>query len=426
MTQTPDPTPEETPVEEIAFVPGLDDTAERPAIRIDDALPAAPAAPAVAPAGSGTGRRRGEKKSPLPGCLAVLVVLAVLVAGGWFAWGKISDAVDKIGGGSEDYSATSPGGEEVMFQVNKGDSLAQIGRNLKAAGIVKSVDAFIAAANANQESSGIQVGYYQLSTAMPAADALNVLVEPSNIVSTTVTIREGLRLTDIVATLAKKTGKKKSEFTAALADPASIGLPEYAKGNPEGYLFPATYAFGPTDSATDMVRAMVTRWKQAVGDNDVAEIARTLGTGYTPEEIMTVASLVQAEGRGKDMAKVARVIYNRLENPGSGGTVGRLEVDATVLYAMDRDGNSQLTTAEIQATDSPYNTYLNKGLPPGPIGSPGDEAIQAALRPADGDWYYYVTVNLATGETKFAQDYDEFLSYKAEYKNYCATQSDRC
>ncbi len=180
-----------------------------------------------------------------------------------------------------------------------------------------------------------------------------------------------------------------------------------------------------------MLKQMVDRWRQSVGDNDVESIAASLGceegktTGCTPEQVMTVASLVQAEGRGDDMAKIARVIYNRLQNHDE-GTVGKLQIDATVLYALGRDGNSPLTTDEIESTDSPYNTYMYAGLPPGPIGAPGDEAIQAALHPADGDWYYYVTVNLATGETKFAETYDEFLQYKAEYQEYCATQSDRC
>jgi UPF0755 protein len=307
--------------------------------------------------------------------------------------------------------------------VKSGDSAAAIGRNLKAAGVVKSVDAFISAANDNPASAGIQVGFYSLKKEMSADEALAVLVDPKNIVTTSVTVPEGLRVADTLDILAKKTKFKKADFTKALKSP-SIGLPSYAKGNAEGFLFPATYAFGPNAKPVDMIKAMVSRWKQAVGDNDVEAIAQQLGR--TPEEIMTVASLVQAEGRGNDMPKVARVIYNRLDNPGTAGTTGKLQIDATVLYALGRDGNSPLTQDEISSTDSPYNTYENVGLPPGPISNPGDDAIQAALHPADGDWYYYVTVNLRTGETKFAETYDQFLQYKAEYQNYCATESDRC
>ena len=138
---------------------------------------------------------------------------------------------------------------------------------------------------------------------------------------------------------------------------------------------------------------------------------------------MTVASLVEAEGRGDDMPKIARVIYNRVENPDNGETNGRLQIDATVNYALHRKGTVAVTTDETQNTDSPYNTYTNQGLPPGPIEAPGDEAIAAAAHPADGNWLYYVTVNLKTGLTKFTDSYDQFLQFKQEYQNYCDTES---
>jgi UPF0755 protein len=256
---------------------------------------------------------------------------------------------------------------------------------------------------------------------MRAQDALAVLVDPKNIVTTSVAIPEGLRVVDIVDALVKKTSFKKGEFQKALKDPA-IGLPAYAKGNPEGYLFPATYAFGPKAKPVDMIKAMVDRWKQAAKQNDLE--ARAAALGYTPAQMMTIASLVQAEGRGDDMPKIARVIYNRLEGPGDKqGTNGRLQIDATVNYALGRKGVATVTTAETTGTDSPYNTYLNPGLPPGPIEAPGDAAIQAATHPAEGDWYYYVTVNLKTGETKFAKTYDEFLTYKKELQDYCDHES---
>lgn len=415
-------------------VPGLDDTAVRHAGLSDH--PTAPSHLAddggeaghddvAGPPRSRGGRRAERRRSRLPGCLAGLVALAVVVGVAWVGVSFVKDKFDGFGlggGGGGDYSGQTAHGN-VTVEVRQGDTAAAIGRNLKAAGVVKSVDAFISAANSDPASGGIQVGYYALQKEMSAQAALEVLLDPKNIVRTTVTITEGLRVAAVVDLLAKKTSFPKSAFTKALKSPG-IGLPDYAKGNPEGFLFPATYAFGPKDKPVDMVKKMVARWRQAIGDNDVDTIAA--GLGRTPEEIMTVASLVQAEGRGDDMPKVARVIYNRLDHPGTAGTTGKLQIDATVLYALGRDGNSPLTQAEIQSTDSPYNTYLNAGLPPGPISNPGDAAIQAALHPADGDWYYYVTVNLATGETKFAETYDEFLGYRAEYQRYCATQSDRC
>ena len=124
----------------------------------------------------------------------------------------------------------------------------------------------------------------------------------------------------------------------------------------------------------------------------------------------------------EDRFKVARVIYNRLETD---ATNGLLQIDAAVNYAHDRDLGVGLTLEDLEI-DSPYNTYKNPGLPPTPIEAPGDKAIEAAANPAKGPWVYYVTVNLRTGETKFTEDYDEFLRFKQEFKDYCANESDNC
>jgi UPF0755 protein len=138
---------------------------------------------------------------------------------------------------------------------------------------------------------------------------------------------------------------------------------------------------------------------------------------------MTIASLVESEARGDDMPKVARVIYNRLETEGA-PTYGKLEIDATVNYALGRNLGVALSEEDLDV-DSPYNTRKYAGLPPGPIEAPGDDAIAAAANPAEGPWFFYVTVDLKTGETKFTDDYDEFLEFKAELQEYCET-SDAC
>jgi UPF0755 protein len=239
-----------------------------------------------------------------------------------------------------------------------------------------------------------------------------------------VTVPEGLRVKDVVDLLVKSTGFPKADFDKALEDPTALGLPAYAEGNPEGYLFPATYSFGPEEKPADMLHDMVVRWQQAATENDLEAGAEALG--YTPQEIMTIASLIEAEGRGKYRTKIARVIYNRLEidpNPAA----GFLQIDASVNYALDRIGSTVITDEDKDSVaDSPYNTYTQKGLPPTPIEAPGDDSIAAALHPAEGPWFFYVTVNLKTGETKFTDDYDEFLEFKDEYQEYCETQSERC
>jgi UPF0755 protein len=365
------------------------------------------------------GHRKKRRGRGISGCLAVLVALAVVVGGGYYVGHKAYHYLKDHLSQAADYSG--PGHGHVLFQVHEGDSIAEIGRNLKTDHVVASEEAF---SNATQGKTGIQVGYYDLKKKMSAQEAFNVLINPKNILTTTVTVPEGLRVVDIVHLLAADTKYPASAFDKALQDSKALGLPSYANGNPEGYLFPATYGFGPKEKPAQMLKDMVDRWKAAAQQDGLDAAAQKLGK--TPGQLMTIASLVQAEGRGPDMAKVARVIYNRLDGPGDKqGTAGLLQIDATVNYALHRKGVVAVTTAETQDTQSPYNTYLHPGLPPGPIEAPGDEAIKAAAHPTTGDWYYYVTVNLRTGETKFAQTYQQFLSDKQQFEQYCQTSS-RC
>jgi UPF0755 protein len=361
-----------------------------------------------------------KKKRGFSGCLAVLVAVAVIVGGGYVAGTKgyhfLKDHLSSLSSGA-DYPG--PGKGQVLVEVKSGETVTEIGRELKSDHVVASVQAFMDAAGSK---TGIQVGFYQLKKRMKAEDAFNVMIDPANILTTSVTIPEGLRVTDIVALLAAKTKFPVAAFQAALKNPAALGLPSYAHGNPEGYLFPSTYGFGPKEKPADMLKDMVDRWKQAAQDDGLVAAAHRLGK--TPADLMTIASLVQVEGRGSDMPKIARVIYNRLDGPGDqGGTNGLLQIDATVNYALNRKGVVAVTTDETQNTLSPYNTYLNPGLPPTPIDAPGDAAIKAAASPTPGPWYYYVTVNLRTGETKFGTTYAQFLRYKAEFTQYCQTSS---
>ncbi len=364
------------------------------------------------------GKRR--KSRGAKGCLAVIVALAVLAGGFYFGLTKgVSLLADQFQG-PEDFPG--PGSGKVEFTVNEGDVVAQIGRNLKGEGVTASVQAFIDACT--EDGTGIQVGDYKLQKEMKAADACEVLADPANLIGfPTVTIPEGLRLTEIVSTLAENTDFPEGAFNKAL-ESGKIGLPDYAEGNAEGYLFPATYEIKPSMKPVAILKMMVARWAEAAEAADLETKAAELG--HTPAELMIIASLIEAEGRGDDMPKIARVIYNRLDGPGDkGGTNGTLGIDAAIAYGLGLSPGSTELTPEQLAEDTPYNTRLNAGLPPTPIEAPGDDAIAAAANPADGDWYYYVTVDLSTGETKFYEDYDGFLEGRDEYKAYCET-SDRC
>ncbi|MFH9957643.1 endolytic transglycosylase MltG [Streptomyces roseolus] len=181
---------------------------------------------------------------------------------------------------------------------------------------------------------------------------------------------------------------------AATAPAAALGLPREAAGNPEGYLFPATYPLPGGTTAEGLLRYMVATAGRRFGTPATAEAARA--QGLTAHQALIVASIVQAEADTPgDMAKVARVVHNRLARGMP------LQMDSTLNYALDR--STVDTTVEDTRHTSPYNTYVHEGLPPAPIGNPGEQAMAAALRPPAGDWLYFVTV--APGDTRFTADY---------------------
>jgi UPF0755 protein len=194
-----------------------------------------------------------------------------------------------------------------------------------------------------------------------------------------------------------------------LKNPAQLHLPAYANGNPEGYLFPATYAVQPHETALGVLTGMVHSFDQEAATANLTAAAKQVH--LKPGEVIIMASLVQAEGgRTSDYAKIARVIYNRLARHMP------LQLDSTVLYGLHKFGI--IASDKDLASPSPYNTYKNKGLPPGPIDSPGDKAIQAVLHPAPGPWLYFVTVNPQTGETKFTSSLAEFEKFRAELQQH--------
>ena len=337
------------------------------------------------------------------------LVLAVLVFFGVIAFIGVLLVRQFLLGGGEDYSGAGNG--EVIIEVQDGQTLSEIGTTLKENGVVASADSFIDVAARNEQAQTIGPGYYRLAERMSAQAALDAMLDPANQVIIRAVIPEGLRMQQVVRRLSAASDIPEARFEAAIKDASKLGLPKWAKkGNAEGFLFPATYEFAPTASARDMIQAMLTRYNEAAESLDF--VARAKRTGYSPYEVMVIASLVQAEGHPDDYGKVSRVIYNRL----AAGMP--LQLDATVNYALKKT-DINLSPEEI-ATSSPYNTYQNTGLPPTPINQPGEAAIEAALEPDKGDWIYFVSVNPDTGETKFTADYDEFLEFKAEFEEYVA------
>ena len=328
--------------------------------------------------------------------LAALLTLAVLLVFGAVAVGK------RLTGGSADYSG--PGSGSVTVQIQRGDTASDIGARLVSAGVVRSVGAFRDAARAEPKSTSIQPGYYKLKLKMKASAALALLLDPASRLRGRVTIPEGMSLTAILARIARDTEVKLADLKAAATKPALLGLPAYAHGGLEGYLFPATYDVEPGTTATEVLRTMVTRFVRAAADVDLENRARALGR--TPGEVVIVASLLEKEAKlGEDYPKVARVVYNRL------GKEMPLQLDSTVNYVL-KQRTGHLSTSQTRI-ESPYNTYLHTGLPPTPIDSPGQVALEAALNPAAGDWIYFITID-KSGKAAFTSSYDEFLRLKQE------------
>jgi UPF0755 protein len=222
---------------------------------------------------------------------------------------------------------------------------------------------------------------------MSGKSALQLLLKPSSRLVSRVILPEGLTAKQILQRLAQGTGAPIDQLQAAAANPAALGLPAYANGSLEGFLFPARYDFEPGTTPQQMLQQMVTRTVQTLDQMQIPADQRL--------SVLTEASIVQAEaGSTADMPKVARVLDNRLAQGMP------LQLDTTVNYATGKTGLT--TTAQDRANPSPYNTYVHTGLPPGPISNPGEDALRAVLAPAQGDWLYFVVVNPDTGETRFA------------------------
>jgi UPF0755 protein len=288
-----------------------------------------------------------------------------------------------------DYAGQGTG--EVTVQVKSGDTAFSLAPRLLQLGVIASTRAFTNAAENSTSTpsatganpAGLEAGYYLLHQHMQASLAYAALLNPKNLEQTTVTIVEGKRAVDIIAILAKATKIPLTDFQQVLLHPAQLGLPSYANGKAEGYLFPATYAIAPHETALQILQAMVQRYNVEAQKIGIDTAASTVH--LTPAQLITEASLAQSEGGSvSDYPKIAEVINNRLASG------MHLQFDSTVLYGLGKYAVSA-TFKQIN-TPGPYNTYLNAGLPPGPISSPGDAAIQGVLNAAHGDYLYFLTV----------------------------------
>lgn len=359
--------------------------------------------------------RLREVRHQTKGCLAVLVALAVLAFGGYFAYGKASDYLSSLGQ-APDYAGAGKG--RITVTIPAGASLKDMGSLLTEQGVIKSTKAWDKAVRHEEAASTVQAGRYIMRTQMPAGNALRLLINPGESrVRLQFTVREGLRMSDQVDALVKQTKIKRADYAAALDEPGTLGLPSYAKNNPEGLLYPETYELTAESTAKSVLQTMVVQYKDVAGQVGLEAKAKKLGR--SPYDVLVVASIIEREVRNPAYRpKVARVLYNRLDRG------QKLQLDSTVIYALESDRTT--TTKRERKSRSPYNTYRYPGLPPGPISAPGKNALQAAASPAAGKWLYFVTVNFDTGETKFAETDAEHQRSVTQFQAWCQANPGKC
>ncbi|MEA9985114.1 MULTISPECIES: endolytic transglycosylase MltG [Subtercola] len=353
--------------------------------------------------------REPRRRRPLRGIITLIV--AIVLVGGLGAIGtsiyfSYEPQINKIFGAKtvEDYSGDGTA-DKVSFVIASGDTGDVIGTNLQKADVVKSSATFYALLLKQPTAVVFQPGTYTLAKQMSSQSALTALENPTNHVTISVVIPEGTVAADVLTKVADATGVALTDLQAQAANFTQFGIDASAP-NIEGYLFPATYTFEPNTSAHDLIKTMVDRAFQSLDAAGVAPADR--------EKTLTLASVIQKEAaQTPDFYKVSRVFVNRIADGMP------LQSDATVAYGT---GAKRVDTTDAERNDesNKYNTYVYKGLPVGPISNPGDTAIDAALHPVAGDWIYFVTVNLDTGETVFSSNLDDHNKAVAQYQAWSA------
>jgi UPF0755 protein len=341
-----------------------------------------------------TRRRRADRHSRRRGIailLAFILLLAIVAGGlgGFYTW------------------ATGASGSQtkVVFVIPSGATGAEVADLLKNRGVIRSTFAFRFLAKFRHLSNGFEAGQYNtLTTNMSVSDAIDELKKGPFVKSVRVGFAEGLTVAQTVAVLSAKLHLSKSAMLKA-ATGGSIKFPPYVppgQRSLEGFLFPDTYNFLENATEKDVIQRLLDQFKAEATRLDLVNRAAALH--LTPYQVVIVASMIEREAKfDEDRPKIAAVIYNRLKK----GML--LQIDATVEYALDKY-KSKLTLADLKV-QSPYNTYLHAGLPPGPIASPGYASLQAALSPAHADYLYYVVID-AAGHHYFTASYQDFLNHK--------------
>ncbi|MFJ7205507.1 endolytic transglycosylase MltG [Streptomyces sp. NPDC098789] len=336
------------------------------------------------------GKSKGTKRTGSACLIAALVIVGAVGGVGYYGFSYVKAKL----GMADDY--TGEGTTSVDVEIPKGATLGQMGAILEKAGVVASAEAFVNAAQEHPKGSGIQPGLYPLRKQMSAKSVVEVMSDPSKL--NVIIVAEGLRNVQVYGAIDKKL-KLQEGTTAELAkrEVKTLGLPAWAEDGQnikdplEGFLYPARYDLTTGITPQDLLKKMVKNATEKYGALGIEGKAKDLGL-KSPLEVVTVASLVQAEGnKHEDYRKMAAVIYNRLK-PTNNVTMQRLEFDSTINY-IKGTSNINVSREETRSIEDPYNTYKVKGLPPGAISNPGIDALNAVLSPDKDGWMFFVSVD---------------------------------
>jgi len=342
---------------------------------------------------SGTHARRIARLSVVA---TIALVVAFVAMGWWLLFANQSHVL---------------AGRPAHVDVKAGQSTRQIAHTLADKGVIGNVNGFALLARLTFADGKLQPGSYDLETGMSSGAAIKALMAGPPIKVVTVTIPEGFRVDQIAQRMHDEVGVSKSAFLKL----AEGGAKQFAAGHPylagayknslEGYLFPKTYEIAEGSSASGIIEMMLDQFDR---ETERLDFSAAQQRNVTPAEVVVIASMIERESKlDRERPLVSAVIYNRLR-------VGmRLKIDATIEYVL-RDNRLRLTSADLY-TPTPYNTYLHKGLPRGPISNPGLASLQAAAHPADSAFLYYVLTG-KDGSHTFTTNLADFLVAKKKSK----------
>ena len=290
-------------------------------------------------------------------------------------------------------------GAEIEFLIQDGELGSSIATNLESQGVIKSAVKFVEEFTKDPKAQGISAGSHSIEINIPVKTAIAQLLDPKRL-NNLLVVKEGSTLSDVLGLL--RSNEHISKTDTSYASVKSL-FPKSTRSL-EGSLFPARYSFEDNISIANALNMMV-----AKANTEYEKTGLFAGfEKYKPFDLLIIASMVQIEGDPATFSRVARVIYNRLK-------IGMpLQLNATLQYATNSRGKIMLSNKATKL-NSPYNTYKYLGLPPTPISNPSLDAIEATLKPASGDWLYFITV--APRDTRFTKDFAEFSNWNTEFNN---------